>query len=106
MEIINCTPHNVNIVKKGKIFRSFEKGQEVPRLSQKTKIVSELKGIPLTETSFGQCENLPEQKDSTYLIVSRMIKSAYPDRKDLLVPNGVVRDEQGNIIGCESLAIN
>lgn len=38
-----------------------------------------------------------------YYIVSQLVKSALPDREDLLVPAEVVRDEQGHIIGCRSL---
>jgi hypothetical protein len=40
-----------------------------------------------------------------YFIVSQLIKSAFPDRHDLLVPAEVVRDSDGNIIGCKSLGI-
>ena len=42
---------------------------------------------------------------STYYIVSQLIKSALPKRVDLLVPAEVVRDDNGNIIGCRSLGI-
>lgn len=38
-----------------------------------------------------------------YYIVSQIVKSALPERHDLLVPAEVVRDEMGNILGCKSL---
>jgi len=38
-----------------------------------------------------------------YYIVSQLVKSALPDRDDLLVPAEVVRDETGRIVGCRSL---
>ena len=38
-----------------------------------------------------------------YYIVSQIVKSALPNRADLLVPAEVVRDNAGNIIGCKSL---
>jgi hypothetical protein len=41
----------------------------------------------------------------TYYIVSQLVKSALPNRCDLLVPAEVQRDEKGNIIGCRSLGI-
>lgn len=41
----------------------------------------------------------------TYYIVSQIVKSALPTRKDLLVPAEVVRDENGNIVGCKSLGL-
>jgi hypothetical protein len=39
-----------------------------------------------------------------YYIVSFMVKSASPGRKDLLVPNELVRNEKGIIIGCKSFS--
>ena len=38
-----------------------------------------------------------------FYIVSQLVKNALPDRTDLLVPAEVVRDGNGNIIGCKSL---
>ena len=35
-----------------------------------------------------------------------MVLEGNKTRQDLLVPNELVRDEQGNIIGCKSLARN
>ena len=40
-----------------------------------------------------------------YYIVSQLVKSALPNRPDLLVPAEVQRDSSGNIIGCRSLGI-
>ena len=59
--------------------------------------------IPITITYFGTPEGLPEREFQIYYIVSQLIKSALPDRTDLLVPAEVVRDKDGNIIGCRSL---
>lgn len=42
---------------------------------------------------------------ANYYIVSRMVANALPNRKDLLVPNELVRDDQGNIIGCRSFEV-
>jgi hypothetical protein len=33
------------------------------------------------------------------------VKSALPERIDLLVPAEMVRDKEGNIIGCQSLGV-
>ena len=41
----------------------------------------------------------------TFYIVSQLVKSALPNRSDLLVPAEMVRDEKGMIIGCKSLGI-
>ena len=60
-------------------------------------------GIPITETKFGKVEGLPEPKEGTAYVVSRMVAEATKGRKDLFIPNESVRDECGNIIGCHSL---
>lgn len=104
--IINCTPHNINICENGQIVRTISPSNVVPRLSQSTEDVGEIDGIRITKTAFGETQDLPEYKENTYLIVSRLVMSANPHRTDLLVPNGIVRDSEGNIIGCESLSQN
>lgn len=105
-EIINCTPHEITIVKNGEIIQTFPRGEIIPRLAQKTIEYGSLNNVPLTKTEFGETENLPDEKEGIFFIVSRLVMSANPDRSDLLVPNGIVRDEGGVIIGSESLAIN
>lgn len=65
-----------------------------------------INGVSITESTFGETTDLPERQEGVYLIVSRMILEANKDRSDLLVPNELVRDEAGNIIGCRSLARN
>jgi hypothetical protein len=44
----------------------------------------------------------PSTRIETYYLVSQLVKSALPSRKDLLVPAEIVRDKDGNIIGCRS----
>lgn len=68
--------------------------------------VDEVEGIPITESQFGEVEDLPDQTEGQLLVVSRLVLSACPDRKDLLVPNELARDENGRIIGARSLARN
>ena len=41
----------------------------------------------------------------TYYVVSQLVKSALPNRVDLLVPAEVVRNSDGNVIGCRSLGL-
>ena len=59
--------------------------------------------MPLTETSFGDVVDLPAPAPDTLYIVSRLVATA-ANRDDLVVPNGIVRDDNGNIIGCKSLS--
>jgi len=106
-QIINCTPHPINLVNNaGELILALPKGEIVPRLNQETKEVGNINGIAITSTFFGECNDLPAYNEGTFLIVSRLILTANPGRTDLLVPNELVRDSSGNIIGCKSLSNN
>ena len=103
--IINKTPHPVNIVGlDGSIARVYERDATPIRLKQT--VVEDVPlpdGTPTTRTVFGEPEGLPDFVEGTFYIVSQLVKSALPGRDDLLVPAEVVRDGEGNIIGCKSL---
>ena len=105
VEIINLTPHDVNVVLPNEDVWTFPSEGEA-RCSQKTTEAGFIGIIPITQTSFGAVEGLPEEKEGTYYIVSRLVMQACPSRKDLLVPNEIIRDDTGRIIGCRSLANN
>ena len=103
-KIRNLTPHPVIIIQQdGDKIEIQSEG--VVRLKVEIKPAGTIAGIPLVENIFGQPEGLPEPKAGTWLIVSQIVKSALPDRNDLLVPAEVMRDNSGNIIGCRSLSI-
>lgn len=102
--LVNLTPHTINVLLENKKIEIPSSG--IARCSQTSKPVGEVNGIPLTTTSFGEVEGLPEPTKDTLFIVSRLIMSACPTRGDLLVPNDMVRDDKGQIIGCKSFAIN
>jgi hypothetical protein len=106
-KIINLTPHTVILIRDGKEIRKWNKPSNetpLPRLVEELLIdgISEIDGVPIKNKNYGRCENLPDPKPGVYYIVSGLIASAL-QRADLLVPNAV-RDENGQIIGCDSFA--
>ena len=102
--IINKTPHDINILnEKNEIVKTIKKTEGQIRLAVKTESSEKIEGIPTSISVFGQPEGLPEFDGETFYIVSQLVKSAFPERTDLLVPAEVVRDEIGQIIGCRSL---
>jgi len=105
MKIINKTPHPINIVNENnEIITVYPKSDSLIRLGMQTIQCDPLPdGTPTSRTQYGNAEGLPEYSEGTFYIVSQLIKSALPERTDLLVPAEVVRDETGNIIGCKSL---
>ena len=106
MKLKNFTPHNVVIVINDErkivipsdgIARVTEVKTVAPSIDVDGAIIETFK------SSFGEVENLPPQEDGVMVIVSAMAASAAKDRNDLLVPGELVRDNDGNIIGCKSL---
>lgn len=109
--IINLTPHAVNIVNDdNSIATTIPASGNVARCSQTIDIVGALTlgsvVIPISASSYGEVVDLPDPQDNTYYIVSRLVMSACPTRQDLLVPNDLVRNDAGQVIGCRSLANN
>lgn len=105
MKIVNTTPHNVNICDdNGDVINTFPKSPFPIRLSMTSNNVGDLDGIPLMNVSYGDTD-LPSVQNNVFYIVSALLKQSFPDRQDLLVPHDIVRDNDGNIIGCKSFSI-
>lgn len=105
MKIKNFTPHPIHICNyAGEVTRVLQP-EGLVRLKTVTVPAGEIDGIPVTRTEFGQPEGLPEFKEGVFIVVSQLVKTALPSRSDLLVPAEVVRDENGNIVGCKSLGL-
>lgn len=49
----------------------------------------------------------PKGEPHTYTIyiVSRIVKQSVPDRDDVVVPDDLIRDDNGNIIGCRRFSL-
>lgn len=106
MPVINMTPHSVRIVnQEGEPLVVYPTSGSVVRLSCRTVYVGKTDdGVPLTRTVFGDPLGLPEEIEGVFYIVSQLVKTACPERGDLLVPTQVVR-KGGTIIGCKSLGL-
>ena len=104
--IINLTPHPVNLLDvDANVVITFH-SEVLARCSQNDIIIGKLnKDIILTKTSYGEVIGLPEQAPRTFYIVSRLVRNALPNRTDLLVPNQLIRDSEGQIVGCRSFSI-
>jgi len=103
--ILNMTPHDIKIVGDSGKVESIFPSNGLIRLSVQTVEIGHQDGVRLTKSEFGEPEGLPEFEAGTFYIVSQLVKAALPDRKDLLVPAEMVRDDKGQIIGCRSLGV-
>jgi len=105
-KIINKTPHAVYILKEdNSVLRVFPKSNGMIRVPETNEDIGTIDGIPISCTTWGETTDVPSPKQGTFYIVSQLVRNALPDRPDLLVPKQVVRDNDGNIIGCKRLDI-
>lgn len=108
MNIINLTPHTVNIcTEDGDIECSF-KSEGVARASQVAVPFGDVNGIELVEMRFGPTVDLPDPEAGTVLIVSAITASAAKaegrSTDDLVLTADTVRDKDGRIVGCRRFA--
>lgn len=104
MKIVNLTPHAINFVnEEGESVMAIEPSGQIARVTAKTEITGFIAGIPVTETVFGEVENLPDSTQGTIFIVSSLVAQRCKGRVDVFIPNESVRDANGRIVGCKSL---
>lgn len=104
MLIRNLTPHILNIhLQDGKVLTISPDGL-IARVAQERTERAPVFGIPVTESRFGEVENLPAPVEGHIYIVSGLVLAAVPDRPDVFAPGEAIRDDQGRIIGCEGLS--
>lgn len=101
MHVVNLTPHilifpdNIIIEPSGIVARCYLK-----------ETVSWIRGIKVISRFYGRVTGLPNPSPDTYYVVSAMVRLALPHRLDLMSPNHLERDDEGNIIKVNSLLIN
>lgn len=109
-ELINCTPHAINLVdNNGNVYTTIEPSGFLPRCEEKRELLKIEKVnkhvVNINKKFFGEVTGLPVEIENTYYIVSALVAQACKDeRSDLLVPDDIVRNDKGQIIGCRSLA--
>lgn len=103
--IRNLTPHTVTLLDaSGEVVQEYPVENPCPRVAVVETAAGEIAGAPIVRQQYGQVQDLPEEVAGTYLIVSALVQAAAPERRDLLIPAQLVRDEAGRIIGCRAFA--
>ena len=99
MKIINLTPHEIVLC-----------GRKIPstglaRCDSVVEVVGTVDGIKINRRSFGSVYGLPEPEKDTIFIVSAIVAQAVTGtREDIFTVDETVRNEKGQIIGCNALA--
>ena len=108
MQYVNLTPHVVNVYNDEEVVMSLAPSGCVVRIDESVTPSVELDGIQFVDVSLGEVNGLPEEEEDTVFVVSMSLlmgmKAAGSNRQDCVYPFGQVRDDQGRIIGCRSLA--
>lgn len=113
-KLINLTPHDINFISDdGECYLTIAPTSPPARCEEQLVIALDsyityenehgwIK-VPYNALSYANVYDLPEPAQATFYIVSVLVAQAKPARYDLLVPHGLVRDEQGRIKGCKRL---
>lgn len=106
MKVVNLTPHDIDVIRDGRVLMSIPRSGVVARLVETVEeappLTTDLGTIPATTVRYGRPADLPEPTPGTRFLVSRVLAAAVA-RPDLCFPSGEVRDPGGRIIGCTSL---
>ena len=107
-DLINLTPHEVRLVgEDGKTAMVFPSQGAIRLLEERERVDTlslEDGEVPIFKKRFSGGADLPPEKAGTLYIVSLPIAQAYPGRRDFLVPDQLVRDKEGRVVGAKALA--
>lgn len=105
-KIINGTPHSVVLIDDtDTIIDTIPVSDTIVRLEEQELSIhdSDLHGAPCRYLYMDRGD-LPSVVSGVFWIVSRVVAMVYSDRRDFLVPDRILRDEDGHIIGCRGFA--
>ena len=103
VRVYNTTPHPIKVVNK-----DLEIVLEIPRATDPLRMVEDnifcgiIGEYPLFRKGF-IAPDLPIQEENVFYIVSLPVAQLF-QRRDFLVPHDLVRDPEGNVIGCKGFA--
>ena len=95
--LVNLTSHPITIYSKHHTYK-IEESLNSPIATYSQEDLPSIKDISITRKKVDRVVNMPKEKDNTYYIVSVVIASALPNRKDLLVPDSIKKGRQ--VFGC------
>ena len=102
---VNLTPHAVPLVTPDGAITWPPSGQ-VARVSTEVESVGCAGLAPLRVEQPGPVTGLPEPQRGRWYIVSGQVRTACPERLDLVSPGALVRDEAGQVTGCSAFVVN
>ena len=112
VKFLNLTPHDVVVID------DTGPTMALPPTGTVARVVDDVVGTawlqsrehpnaaPLRISEFGGSRpgGLPPARDGVILVASRVVVAQHPERRDLMFPHPLVRDEHGSIMGCSGFA--
>jgi hypothetical protein len=107
MNFVNLTPHTISICNaSGEVVMALPASGSVARVASSSVSRESGLGFDFNSVSYGEVSGLPDATDGIMLVVSAMVRSALPERKDLASPGELVRNAEGQPVGCKGLNLN
>lgn len=106
MELVNLTPHTINIISSDGSVVNIPPSGDVARVSTVSRLVGTIEGVELYAQETGEVTGLPAPSRDTIYIVSALVRLAHPERHDLASPGELVRNSAGQPVGCRGLVVN
>jgi hypothetical protein len=105
MRIVNLTPHGLNVVDRNGNIVVIPPSGAVARVASSDVPAWRIDDtFDVVKTSFGDVDGLPDRTHDTVFVVSRIVKSAVTDRDDVVCPGPLLRDADGNVVGCKGFS--
>lgn len=102
---VNLTPHTITVLNEDReVVRTIAPSVHYPiaRIGVAAKKVRDVDGVEIFETVYGE-DNLPDPRDHVLYVVSLPVRLGRPGRRDLVSPGQLIRDENGQPVGCIGL---
>ena len=117
MKLINMTPHDINLMRDGMLLAIFPKSgvslrcAEVETPREGITVVAfedSLVDVPFVNLAYGEVSGLPAFETGVYYIASGLACQAAwsTGRRDVVCPAKMVRNDAGQIIGCEAFGVS
>jgi len=119
MKYVNLTPHEINVFRAVVDADGMPTGEHVPVMSIPPSgdvarvpvenlytFTDSCTGVEFYRPSTKGKPDLPEPMSGQWLIVSTQTREALPERSDLCSPGQLLRNADGQPIGCIGLVIN
>jgi len=105
--IVNMTPHTVNVYENGEQVLVIEPSGEVIRLEEERMQVSMVNGVSVYHQSYSDPKGtVPEMETGVIYLVSMKVATnpTVLHRTDFVCPGRIVLDDDGNRLGCDGLS--